>query len=110
VNASSEVQQSTVILPLRYVSLIALVDMARRAPQDPLSMCIPLLAHAAFSEVQCLNLMESRIQIQVSAIAPGVPADALGTIQYLSNILSRHAQQLKDSTRALCKLAERSNQ
>jgi type IV secretory pathway VirB3-like protein len=34
----------------------------------------------------------------------------LGTLQYFSNILNRHAQQLQDSTRALCKLAERSGQ
>lgn len=110
VNASAEVQQSTAILPLQYDSLIALVDLARRAPQDPLSMCIPLFAHAAFSEVQFLNLMESRIQIQMNAITEGVKADALGTFQYFSNVLNRHAQQLKDSTHALCKLAERSNQ
>jgi hypothetical protein len=109
VNASAEIQQSTAILSLQYDSLIALVDLARRAPQDPLSMCIPLFAHAAFSEVQFLNLMESRIQIQITAIAQGVPADALGNLQYF-NILNRHAQQLKHSTRALCKLAERSNQ
>lgn len=109
-NASAEVQQSTAILPLQYDSLIALVGLARRAPQDPLSMCIPLYAHAAFSEVQFLNLMESRIQIQINTIAEGVPADAVGTFLYFSNILNRHAQQLKDSTRALCKLAERSSQ
>ncbi|KAK2791243.1 hypothetical protein FQN53_006084 [Emmonsiellopsis sp. PD_33] len=109
-NASAEVQQSTAILPLQYDSLIALVDLARRAPQDPLSMCIPLFAHAAFSEVQFLNLMESRIQIQVHTIVEGVPADALDTLQYFFNILNRHAQQLKDSTRAICKLAERNNQ
>lgn len=109
-NASAEVQQSTAILPLQYDSLIALVDLARRAPQDPLSMCIPLFAHAAFSEVQFLNLMESRIQIQKNAITEDVTADALGTFQYFANILNRHAQQLKDTTRALCKLAERSSQ
>lgn len=109
-NDSAEVQQSTAILPLQYDSLIALVDLARRAPQDPLSMCIPLFAHAAFSEVQFLNLMNTRIQIQINTIVEGVPADALGTLQYFSNILDRHAQQLKDSTRALCKLAERSSQ
>lgn len=109
-NASAEVRQSTTILPLQYDSLIALVDLARRAPHDPLSMCIPLFAHAAFSEVQFLNLMESKIQIQINTIAEGVSPDALGTFQYFSNILNRHAQQLKDSTRALCKLAERSSQ
>ncbi|GKU13459.1 unnamed protein product [Fusarium langsethiae] len=109
-NASAEVQQSTAILPLQYDSLIALVDLARRAPHDPLSMCIPLFAHAAFSEVQFLNLMESRIQIQINSIAEGLPADALGTFQYFSNILNRHCQQLKDSIRALYKLAERSGQ
>lgn len=109
-NASAEVQQSTTILPLQYDSLIALVDLARRAPQDPLSMCIPLFAHAAFSEVQFLNLMESRIQIQINTIAEGIPDDALGTFQYFSNILSRHAQQLKDNTRTLHSLAERSGQ
>ncbi|KAF2009120.1 hypothetical protein BU24DRAFT_90890 [Aaosphaeria arxii CBS 175.79] len=109
-NASAEVQQSAAILPLQYDSLIALVDLARRAPQDPLSMCLPLFAHAAFSEVQFLNLMESRIRIQIDAIAEGVSGDALGTFQYFSNILNRHAQQLKDSTRAFYKLAERSSQ
>ena len=109
-NASAEVQQSTTTLPLQYDSLIALVDLTRRAPQDPLSMCIPLFAHAAFSEVQFLNLMESRIQIQIYTITEGVPGDALGTLQYFSSILNRHAQQLKDSTRALRKLAERSSQ
>jgi Mg2+ and Co2+ transporter CorA len=109
-NASADVQQSTVIFPLQYDSLIALVDLARRAPQDPLSMCIPLFAHAAFSEVQFLNLMESRVQIQIDNITQGILADALGTLQYFSNILNRHAQQLKDSTRALRKLAERSGQ
>ncbi|KID73958.1 uncharacterized protein G6M90_00g032160 [Metarhizium brunneum] len=106
-NASAEVQQSGVILPLQYDSLIALVDLARRAPQDPLSMCIPLFAHAAFSEVQFLNLIESRIQTQMNAIVKGVLTDTLGTLQYLSNILNRHARQLQDSIAALCKLAER---
>ncbi|KAJ5555221.1 hypothetical protein N7535_007661 [Penicillium sp. DV-2018c] len=109
-NSSAEVPQSTAILPLQYDSLIALVGLARRTPQDPLSMCIPLFAHAAFSEVQFLNLMETRIQIQINTISEGVPADALGTFQYFSNILNRHAQQIQDSTRALCKLAERSGQ
>lgn len=109
-NASAEVYQSTAILPLQYDSLIALVDLARLAPQDPLSMCIPLFAHAAFSEVQFLNLVECRIHTRISAIVEGVPADALETLQYFSSILIRHAQQLKDSSRALCKLAERSRQ
>jgi Mg2+ and Co2+ transporter CorA len=109
-NISAQIQQSTAILPLQYDSLIALVDLARRAPQDPLSMCIPLFAHAAFSEVQFLNLIESRIQIQINAIVEGVSMDALGTLQYFSTILNRHAQQLKDNTLVLCKLAERSNQ
>ncbi|KAK1751456.1 hypothetical protein QBC47DRAFT_351615 [Echria macrotheca] len=109
-NASAQVQQSTAILPLQYDSLVALTDLARRAPQDPLSMSIPLFAHAAFSEVQFLNLMESRIQEQIGAITEDVPADALGTLQHFSNILNRHAHQLNDSTRAFCKLMERGNQ
>ncbi|KAJ9300379.1 hypothetical protein DTO217A2_7959 [Paecilomyces variotii] len=109
-NASAEVQQSTAILPLQYDSLVALVDLARRAPHDPLSMCIPLFAHAAFSEVQFLNLMESRIQMQINTIVDGVLPDTLGTLQYFSNILDRHAQQLKDSIHGLCRLAERGSQ
>ncbi|PLB49704.1 hypothetical protein P170DRAFT_409284 [Aspergillus steynii IBT 23096] len=109
-NTEAEVQQSTTILPLQYDSLIALVDLARRAPRDPLSMCIPLFAHAAFSEVQFLNLIESRINIQINTITQGLPADALGTLQYFYNILNRHAQQLKDSTRAIHVLTERRNQ
>lgn len=111
-NANSSVgfQQSTAILPLQYDSLVGLVDLSRRAAQDPLSMCIPLFAHAAFSEIQFLNLMESRIRMQIDAIADGVSADALGTFQYYSNILDRHAQQLTESTRALCRLINQSNQ
>lgn len=109
-NATAEFQQSTALLPLQYDSLIALVDLARRAPQDPLALCIPLFAHAAFSEVQFLNLMESRIQIQIDLIVAEHPADALETLQYFTNILNRHAQQLKDSARVLCKLVERTRQ
>ncbi|KAH8431047.1 uncharacterized protein LDX57_008708 [Aspergillus melleus] len=106
-NAEADMQQSTAILPMQYDSLIALVDLARRAQRDPLSMCIPLFTHAAFSEVQFLNLMESRINIQINTITQGVPADALETLQYFYNILNRHAQQLKDSTQAIYRLAER---
>lgn len=106
-NESAEVQQSATILPSQYDSLIALVDLARRAPQDPLSMCIPLFTHAAFSELQFLNLMESKIQTQISAISEGVPADALGNFQFFSDILNRHVSHLKNSLRALSKLAER---
>ncbi|QSS49834.1 hypothetical protein I7I53_10310 [Histoplasma capsulatum var. duboisii H88] len=69
-------------------------------------MCIPLFAHAAFSEVQFLNLMECKIQEWVNQIAEGVPAELLGTLQYFSSILNRHSQQLKDSSHALYKLAE----
>ncbi|KAG5299042.1 hypothetical protein I7I50_07710 [Histoplasma capsulatum G186AR] len=105
-NASAEVFQSTAVLPLQYDSLIALVDLARLAPHDPLSMCIPLFAHAAFSEVQFLNLMECKIQEWVNQIAEGVPAELLGSLQYFSSILNRHSQQLKDSSHALSKLAE----
>lgn len=108
--SSIEVQQSTAILPLQYDSLLGLVDLSRRAAQDPLSMCIPLFAHAAFSEVQFLNLMESRIRMQIDAIADGVSADALRTFQYFSTILDRHARQLTESTRAFCKLMDQSNQ
>ena len=109
-NVSAEITQSTAILPLQYDSLIALVDLARRAPHDPLAMCIPLYTHAAFSEVQFLNLMESRIQIHTDAITEGFSADALGTFQYFATILNRHTQQLKDATRGLYKLLERTSQ
>lgn len=109
-NASAEVQQGAAVLPLQYDSLMALVDLARRAPHDPASMCIPLFAHSAFSEVQFLNLVESRIHIQMTNIAEGArDDDALGTLQYFSNILIRHAQQLGESTRALSRLMERSS-
>lgn len=107
--ASSNIHQTTTIIPLQYDSMVALVDLARRASQDPLSMCIPLFAHAAFSEVQFLNLMESRIEIQVNSITQGIRSDALGTLQYFSSILSRHARQLQDSRIALNALAERSS-
>ena len=109
-NGSADVLQSTSILPLQYDSLLSLVDLAQRAQNDPLSMCIPLFAHSAFSEVQFLNLMESRIQEETNTITEGVSVNAVATFQYFSNILGRHAQQLKDSTRALNKLTERNIQ
>ncbi|KAJ3580212.1 hypothetical protein NPX13_g352 [Xylaria arbuscula] len=108
-NASARFQQSAAVLPLQYDSLIALVDLARRAPQDPLHMCIPLFAHAAFSEVQFLNLMGSKICAQTDTIVEGVSANTLETFQYFGKILNRHAQQLKDTLRALQKLVERSD-
>ncbi|KAJ4415135.1 hypothetical protein N0V82_007505 [Gnomoniopsis sp. IMI 355080] len=108
-NASAEVPQSTAVLPLQYESIISLVDLVRQAPQDPLSLCIPLFAHTAFSEVQFLNLMESKIQFQTNNIInEGILTDVLGTFQYFSNILNRHARQIKDGHRALRRLVERS--
>ncbi len=69
----------------------------------------PLFAHALLrsSVFESWNLNS---EIQINAITEGVSSDALGTLQYFSHILNRHAQQLKDSIRALCKLAERSSQ
>lgn len=109
-NSSAEVPQSTAVLPLQYESVLSLVDLALHAPQDPLSMSIPLFAHAAFSEVQFLNLMESRIQIQMNSTDEGISTNMLGTFQYFSNILNRHSRQIKDTHRALSKLVERSAQ
>ncbi len=106
--AVSHTMQSTAVLPLQYDSIIALVDLARKAPTDPLSMCIPLFSHAAYSEVQFLNLMETKIESYIEAIADGATTDVLSSLQYFSTILNRHAQQLKHSIFALGRLAERS--
>nr|POE88365.1 hypothetical protein CFP56_11594 [Quercus suber] len=108
-NAAAPIQQSATILPLQYDSLIALVGLAHRAPRDPLSVSIPLFAQAAFSEAQFLNLMESKIQMQIKAVANGIPADALGAFQYFSNILDRHVRHLKDGAHALHNLMKRDN-
>ncbi|KAH8666555.1 hypothetical protein BX600DRAFT_461982 [Xylariales sp. PMI_506] len=108
VNASTAIPQSTTVLPLQYDSLLALVDLSHDAPHDPLSMCLPLFAHAAYSEAQFLNLMESKIQIHISGIAEGIAEDVFGTFQYFSNLLNRHAQLLQDSLCALRRLVERS--
>lgn len=105
-NVSSDIHQSTAVLPLQYDSLLSLVGLSRHTPQDPLSMCIPLFAHAAFSEVQFLNLMESRIQAHINTIADDLPANILESLQYFSNILERHTQQLKDSSTALGTLGD----
>ncbi|KAJ4394347.1 hypothetical protein N0V93_003564 [Gnomoniopsis smithogilvyi] len=110
-NASAEVPQSTAVLPLQYESILSLVDLNRQAPQDPLAVCMPLFAHTAFSELQFLNLMESKIQSQTNNIInEGDLTDVLGTFQYFSNILNRHARQMHDSHRALYRLVERSTQ
>ena len=107
-NPTPELCSSTTILPLQYESLVSSVDLPRYAPYDPLALCTPLFAHAAFSEVQFLNLMESRIQTQINTITEGDSGDAHGTLHYYSSILDRHGQQLKSSTRAIHKLGERS--
>ena len=52
--------------------------------------------------------MERKILEQMNSMDKAVPAHMLEGFQYFSNILHRHAQQLKESTRAICKLAERS--
>lgn len=109
-DASTEVPQSTTILPLQYESVLSLVDLSRQAHQDPISMCIPLFAHAAFSEVQFLNLLDAKIQNEITAMTERFPNDALKNFQCFSSILNRHARQLKDSHRALFKLVGRAGQ
>ncbi|KAJ4147069.1 hypothetical protein LMH87_001619 [Akanthomyces muscarius] len=109
-NEASHTMQSTAVLPLQYDSIIALVDLARKAPTEPLSMCIPLFAHAAYSEVQFLNLMQAKIESYIEKMTDAVTTDVLSSLQYFSKILTRHAQQLKHSIFALDRLADRSAQ
>lgn len=102
----ADLPQSATLLPLEYDSLLALVDLSRRSSHDPLSALIPLFAHAAFSEVQFLNLVEDQITAEVDALAGDAKEESLANLQYLAGVLDRHAKQLKGTIRAIGNLME----
>lgn len=94
--------QSSSILPLEYPSLLSTVGLARRASSDVLYALIPIFAHAAFSEVAFLNLLDGLIE---ELIAP-FPIDEFRSdwferLQEYEVCLERHASQLRHSLRAI---------
>jgi CorA-like Mg2+ transporter protein len=99
--------QSGSMLPLEYDDLLAFVfDKTRRSQHDPLSDLIPLFAHAAFAEVQFLNMIEHQTLTGIDDLK-GEPDDtALANLQYLASVLDRHAKQLKGTIRAINNLTE----
>ncbi|KAH7323572.1 hypothetical protein BKA65DRAFT_481382 [Rhexocercosporidium sp. MPI-PUGE-AT-0058] len=99
------VPQSGYLLPLEYDSLLTLTDLSRRSVTDPLIALAPVLAHAAFSENQVLNLIRGQIDHEVDALVPEFQG-SIEKLQYLSNILDRHVTQLKQSVRAIEMLFE----
>ena len=52
--------QSATLLPLDYDALLSMTDLTKRAASDSLAALVPLFTHAAFSEVQFLNLMQAQ--------------------------------------------------
>ena len=98
--------QSGSLLPLEYDSLLALVDLGRRSSAEPVLALIPLFVHAAFSEVQFLNLLDIQIAGEVDALASDACHGSLQKLQYLSRILERHSANLRNCIRAISILFE----
>lgn len=99
--------QSASLLPLDYDSLLSMANLTKCAAADPLAALAPLFTHAAFSEVQFLNLMQEQLEAE---LGPLVPQDrhhefGLENLQYFASILDRHVCQLRHCLRAVNLLA-----
>lgn len=102
--------QSGTLLPLEYESLLALGSEKSRSSHPSLTATLmPLLMHAAFSEVQFLNLMEEQIVVERDESSNDSENDPVANLQYYSDGLDRHARQLRDNIRILRKYSEIDN-
>ncbi|RYC63323.1 hypothetical protein CHU98_g2878 [Xylaria longipes] len=99
--------QSSSILPLEYPSLLSAVGLARRASSDVLHALIPTFAHAAFSEVAFLNLLDGLIEELIAPLPiDEFRSDCFERLQVYEICLERHASQLRHSLRAIRVLRE----
>ena len=97
------IPQSATLLPLDYDSLLSMANLTKRAASDPLAALIPLFKHAAFSESQFLNLMQTLLKDEIGPIATQKwqQAASLDNLQYFVGVLERHVGQLRHSLRAI---------
>ena len=99
--------QSASLIPLDYDSLLSMANLTKCAAADPLAALAPLFTHAAFSEVQFLNLMQEQLDAELGPLVPQEHHHEFGleTLQYFASILDRHVCQLRHCLRAINLLA-----
>ena len=99
--------QSASLLPLDYDSLLSMANLTKCAVTDPLAALVPLFTHAAFSEVQFLNLMQEQLDAELGPLVPQERHHEFGleNLQYFASILDRHVGQLRHCLRAIKLLA-----
>ena len=99
--------QSASLLPLDYDSLLSMANLTKCAAADPLAALAPLFTHAAFSEVQFLNLMQEQLDAELGPLVPQEYHHEFGleNLQYFASILDRHVCQLRHCLRAINLLA-----
>lgn len=104
---SDPTPQSASLLPLDYDSLLSMANLTKSAATDPLAALVPLFTHAAFSEVQFLNLMQEQLDAELGPLRPQERHHEfdLEDLQYFASILDRHVSQLRHCLRAIKLLA-----
>ncbi|KAJ2986984.1 hypothetical protein NUW58_g4759 [Xylaria curta] len=99
--------QSSSVFPIEYSSLLSAVGLTRRASSDILHALIPTFAHAAFSEVAFLNLLDGLIEELIGPLpVDEFRSDCFERLQEYEVCLERHASQLRHSLRAIRVLRE----
>ncbi len=89
----SAIWQSTMLLPFDCNSLAD----GETAKQDAFYALNAVFQHAAFSEVQFINLMEGQIDKEMGILAPERDrSHSLDNLQYFRSILDRHVRQIRD--------------
>ena len=93
---NSTIHQSTMLLPFDCNSLAD----NETAKQDPFYAVNVVFQHAAFSEVQFLNLMDWQIDKEMGIlILEGDRSYSLDNLQYFRSVLERHVRQIRDVLR-----------
>jgi hypothetical protein len=101
--------QSISTLPLEYPSLLSALDLSKRSQSDPLHALIPVFAHAAFSEVALLNLVDELMDKLTEPLPlDNFQSETFESLQHLEIILERHAAQIRHCIRSIQVLSERS--
>ncbi|KAJ5634365.1 hypothetical protein N7528_002207 [Penicillium herquei] len=101
--------QSISTIPHGYPSLLSALNLMRRAESDPLHALIPIFAHAAFSEVAFLNLVDELMEKLTEPLPlDNFQSENFESLQHFEVILERHAAQIRQSTRSIQILNENS--
>ena len=101
-SAHHSLPQSTYNLPLEYPSLLSALDLSKRAQTDPFHALIPIFAHAAFSEVAFLNLVNELMDKLTEPLPlDNFLSETFESLQHFEIILERHAAQLRHCVRSI---------